>query len=58
MHPQIKAEMVDEKGLAPEVADRIGLTVNLRGGTSRGELVKFEMSNEVRGRFGVGDGGR
>lgn len=42
--------MVDEKGLAPEAADKIGAIVQWRGGTSTGPTV-FEMSNKVGGFF-------
>ncbi len=48
-HPlsQVRAEMVNEKGLAPEIADRIGEIVQFRGGTSKPPLVNFDVSNEV-----------
>lgn len=39
--------MVDEKGLSPEVADRIGTIVQWRGGTTTGPLT-FDTTNEVR----------
>lgn len=43
---KVRAEMIDEKGLAPEAADKIGGIVQWRGGTTTGPTI-FEMSNTV-----------
>lgn len=46
---EVKAEMVDEKGLAPEKADRIGEFVQRKGGTkSRFDMSSLELVRKLK----------